>query len=167
VVNEVVLIGGNEEAASEFDVGSAFAFGDPFGVLLEERVEFFSGGDFTPFQEPVADKEDVFDEKIVEIGDVSYFENLLGAERVAFYLGEGGAELFFELVKLGKVVGGGVDDALLFVGSSAFAGAGTGSHGVFNTAFPVGCFTPPGKAEVGSEAAGEVDGFPRGVPGEV
>jgi hypothetical protein len=28
--------GGDEEAATELDVGPAFAFGDPFGVLFEE-----------------------------------------------------------------------------------------------------------------------------------
>lgn len=55
VMDEVVLVGGDEEAATEFDAGSAFAFGDPFGVLFEEGKELFSGGDFTSFEEAVAD----------------------------------------------------------------------------------------------------------------
>lgn len=62
VMDEVVLIGGNQEATTELNVGPAFAFGDPFGVLFKEGVEFFASGDFTPFEEAVADEKDVFDE---------------------------------------------------------------------------------------------------------
>ena len=44
-----MLIGGDEEATPEFDTGTTFPFGDPFGVLLKERVKFFSSGNFTAF----------------------------------------------------------------------------------------------------------------------
>jgi hypothetical protein len=86
---------------------------------------------------------------------------------VFFELPKGGTELFFELVELGKIDGGGFYDALFFVGSSTFAGLGVVSHGGFDTGFPVGFFTPAGEAELDGESAGEVDGFARGVPGEV
>lgn len=80
---------------------------------------------------------------------------------------QGGAELFFKLVELGKVGGGALDDAVLFVGSSAFAGAGADSHGGFDDTLPMGFFAPAGKADLSGEAAGEVDDFTRGVPGEI
>lgn len=55
----------------------------------------------------------------------------------------------------------------MFVGSSSFAGSGAVAHGGFDAGFPVGFFTPTGETEVGGEAAGEVDDFAGGVPGEV
>jgi len=166
-VNEVVLVGGDEEAASEFNVGSAFAFGDPFGVLLKEGKEFFSGGDFAPVEEAVADEKDVFDEEVVEVDDVSYFDDLLRSEGAIADLEEGLGDFFFELVEFAEVVGGGADKAFLFVGSAAFASLGAVSHRFLDALFPVGFFTPAREAEVGGKSAGEVDRFARGVPGEV
>ena len=84
-----------------------------------------------------------------------------------FELSKGAAKLFFELVEFGEIGGGGLNDALLFVGTSTFAGSGAGSHGVFDAGFPVGFFTPTGELEFSGESAGEVDDFTRGVPGEV
>ena len=166
-MDDVVLIGCDQETATKLHIGAAFAFGDPFGVLFEEGVEFFSSGDFTPFKQAVADEKDVFDEEVLPVFDLFNFAKLDEAEREVFEFFEGPAKFFFELVEFAKIRGGGLNDAFLFVGSAAFAGPGAGSHGVFDTAFPVVCFTPTGEAEVGGEAAGEVDGFTRGVPGEV
>ena len=39
------------------------------------------------------------------------FENLLGGEGLEVDFGKGVEEFFFELVKLGEVLGGGADDA--------------------------------------------------------
>jgi hypothetical protein len=36
MMDEVILIGGDEEAAPKLNTGAAFAFGDPFGVLFKE-----------------------------------------------------------------------------------------------------------------------------------
>lgn len=166
-MDELVLVGGDEEAATEFDVGSAFAFGDPFGVLFKEGVEFFSGGDFASLKEAIADEEDVFDEKVVEVGDFLELDNLLWGQGMEADFDEGGVEFFFKLVEGGKVVGGGVDDAGLFVGSAAFAGPGAGAHRFFDAGFPVVFFAPAGELDFVGEAAGEFDGFARGVPGEV
>jgi len=44
-----MLVGGDKEAATKLDVGTAFTFGDPFGVLLKKGVKLVSRGDFTPF----------------------------------------------------------------------------------------------------------------------
>ena len=84
----------------------------------------------------------MFDEEILEVGYVSYLEDLFRGKGLAAKLDEGGGELFFEGVKPAKVVGGSFDDALLFVGSTAFAGAGTGTHGGFDFGLPVFVFTP-------------------------
>jgi len=88
-VNEVVLIGGDEEAPTEFDVGSTFAFGNPFGVLFEEGVEFFASGNFATFEEAVADEKDVFDEEVLPFFDGLDFAELEEAEGVVFELGKG------------------------------------------------------------------------------
>jgi hypothetical protein len=167
VMDKVVLVGGDEEAPTEFYVGAAFAFGDPFGVLFEEGVEFFSGGNFTPFQESVADEKDVFDEEVVPVFDGFNLAELDEAEGLFFELFKGGTELFFELVELGEIGGGGFYDALLFVGTSTFTGSGAVPHGGFDAGFPVGSFTPTGELEFGGETTGEVDDFAGGVPGEV
>lgn len=161
------MIGGDEEAATKLNTGAAFAFGDPFGVLFKEGVEFFASGNFTPFQEAVADEKDVFDEKVLPINKGGPFKALDGVKGFVTELLQGGAELFFKLIELGKVGDGALDDAVLFVGSSAFAGAGADSHGGFDGALPMGFFTPAGEAGLSGEAAGEVDDFTRGVPGEV
>jgi len=166
-VDELMLVGGDEETTSEFYSGTAFSFGDPFGVLLKEGVKFFSSGDFAPFKETIADEEDVFDEVVLKVDDASYLKGLLEGKGLAADLDEGGGELFFKGVEAAKVVGGGVDDALLFVGPTAFAGAGTGSHGAFDFGFPVFVFSPAGQAEFVGEAAGEFDGFSGGIPGKV
>lgn len=94
-------------------------------------------------------------------------DNLLFVEGVEAGFGEGGVEFSLKPVEFGEVVGGGADDAGFFVGSAAFAGPGAGAHGFFDALFPMGFFAPAGEAEVGGEAAGEVDGFAGGVPGEV
>ena len=167
VVNEVVLVGGDEEAPTEFDVGAAFAFGDPFGVLFEEGVELFSGGDFAPFQETVADEEDVFDEEVLPVDEVGVLDQLQGIQGMVPELIEGGLEFFFELVKLVEVVGGGVDDALRFVDSASFAGPGTVAHGAFDPAFPMGAFSPAGELKFAGEAGADFYDFAGGVPGEV
>ncbi len=95
VMNEVVLVRGNQEAATEFNAGAALAFGDPLGVLFKEGVEFFSGGNFTPFQETIADEEDVFDEEVLPVFDDFEFVKLGEAKGLATKLFKGGAELFF------------------------------------------------------------------------
>lgn len=94
-------------------------------------------------------------------------DNLLFVEGVEADFGEGGVEFFLKLVEFGEVAGGGLNDAGLFVGSAAFAGPGAGAHRFFNALFPMGFFTPAGEFDFGGEAAGEVDGFACGVPGEV
>lgn len=167
VMDQLVLVGGDEEAATEFYIGAAFAFGDPFGVLFEEGVKFFSGGNFASFKESITDEEDVFDKEVLPVFDGFDLAKLEEAEGVFFELCKGGAEFFFELVEFREIGGGGFYDAFLFVGSPAFAGPGTVAHGGFDAGFPVGFFTPTGKAEVGGETAGEVDDFAGGVPGEV
>ena len=167
VVDELVLIGGDEETTTELNIGPAFAFGHPFGVLFEEGVKFFSGGNLTPFQQAVADEEDVFDEVVVKFGDFLELDDLPLGEWVVADFGERAMEFFFKLVELGKVVGGGVDDAGLFVGSTPFADPGASAHGFFDALFPVPFFTPAGEFDFGGQAAGEFDGFARGVPGEI
>jgi hypothetical protein len=37
------------EARPEFSTGTAFYFGNPFGVVFEEGVEFFCSGNVTAF----------------------------------------------------------------------------------------------------------------------
>ena len=86
--------------------------------------------------------------------------------------GEGAEEFVGEGDYFGAFVAAGhefimMDDAVLFVGSSAFAGASGDSHGGFDGALPMGFFTPAGEADLSGEAAGEVDDFTRGVPGEI
>ena len=82
-------------------------------------------------------------------------------------MGEGGGEFFFEFVELGEIICGSANNALLFACATAFAGAGAGAHGGFNTTFPVAFFTPTCETEFGSEATSEIDGFSRSVPGEI
>jgi hypothetical protein len=166
-MNELVLVGGDEDAPTEFDVGTAFAFGDPFGVLLKDGVEFFSGGDFASFEETIVNEEDVLDEEVVKVGDHSYFEDLCRGEWMKEDFDEGAVEFFFKLVELGEVVGRGADDSVLFVGSTTFAGLGGVAHAFFNLFFPVSAFSPTGDAKVGGESAGEFNAFAGGVPGEV
>jgi len=165
VVDEVVLVGGNKQATTEFYIGTSLAFGNPFGVLLKEGVEFFFGGDFTSFQKAVADQKDVFDEESLPVFDCINFTELEETEGLIAKLFQGGTEFFFEVVELGEVVGGSANDALLFVGSPAFAGSGAGSHGVLNTALPVVFFTPPGQTNFSGETTGELNGFTRSIPG--
>jgi len=131
VMDEVVLIGGDEETATEFDIGPTFTFGDPFGVLLKEGVEFFSSWDFAPFQEALADEKDVFDEKVLPVDELDKLAELTWCERGLSQMCEGEAEFFFELVKLVQVGGGGLDNSLCFVGSTAFAGSGSRLAWVF------------------------------------
>ena len=40
---------GDEEATPEFSTGTAFSFGNPFGVVFEEGVELFFSGSVTAF----------------------------------------------------------------------------------------------------------------------
>ena len=40
---------GDVEARTEFSTGTVFYFGNPFGVVLKERVKFFSSGNVTAF----------------------------------------------------------------------------------------------------------------------
>lgn len=40
---------GDVEARTDFSTGTAFYFGNPFGVVFEEGVEFFSSGNVTAF----------------------------------------------------------------------------------------------------------------------
>ena len=165
VVDEVVLVGGNKQATAEFYIGTTLSFGDPFGVLFKEGVELFFSGDFTSFQKAVADQKDVFDEEILPVFDRINFTELEETEGLAAKLFKGGTEFFFEVVELGEVVGGSANDAILLVGSSAFAGSGAGSHGVLNTALPVVFFTPPSQANFSGETTGEFNGFARSIPG--
>ena len=49
----MILLGGwsgsgDMEATPEFSTGTAFSFGNPFGVVFKKGVEFFSSGNVTP-----------------------------------------------------------------------------------------------------------------------
>ena len=50
---------------AQFDIGAGFAFLNPLGMLLEDRVKLFPGGDSASFQQTIANEENVFDQQVV------------------------------------------------------------------------------------------------------
>jgi len=106
----------------------------------------------------------VFNEEVLPVFDGLNFAVLNEGEILIFQGPKGCAELFFQLIKLGKVGGGSFDDSLSFVGSTPLASAGADAHGGFDRAFPVLFFTPTREAEASGHPTGKIDDFSRGVP---
>lgn len=54
-LNQLVLVGRDEQPMAQFDVGPQLAFLNPFGVRLEEGKHFLGGRDFLSAQQAALD----------------------------------------------------------------------------------------------------------------
>ena len=169
ILHQFMLVGGDEEAVAEFHVRTRFAFLYPFGVGLEEGVNFFGRGNRLVAEETAVDQIEVLEEHRVKI--LEGFP--LGREHGLVAEGEQArADFGREVVPGGEVLAHGLGDAGGFgpgrttAAVDGFAGAALER---FEAPAPGLGFAPAGQSEVGLgvEFLDPVDALAAGIPEQI